>query len=107
MSRHGLPTSLSVWGATLVDPVGRPVAAVDWNSARANQLAHELADAYNCVGEAREKVGELEFRLDYEETEHRTTQRLIKEFLASLNQPNDSAPRIAAYAALTEHLATL
>lgn len=107
MSRHGLPDKLSVWGATLVDPAGRLVGCVELGGTRAYQFVHELAEAYNGHAPLKKEVAALEERLEYEEDEHKTTQRLIKEFLASLNLPNDSAERVVAYTALTVHLETL
>ena len=107
MSRHGLPTKLSVWGSTLVDPAGRLVGCVELGGTRASQFVHELAEAYNGHAPLKEEVAALEERLGYEEDEHKTTQRLIKTFLDSLNLPNDSAERIVAYTALTQHLETL
>lgn len=108
MSRHGLPTKLFARGNNLCDSNLEVFASVKYSAtARAEQLASELVEAYNNAEEDRRKVAELEFRLEYEEDEHHTTQRLIKTFLASLNLPNDSAERVIAYTALTQHLETL
>lgn len=108
MSRHGLPTKLFARGADLRNG-HRELFATVFHAAtpRAEQLASELADAYNGHQPLKDEVAVLGERLEYEEDEHRTTVTHIKEFLASLNLPNDSAPRIAAYTKLTEHLATL
>lgn len=108
MSRHGLPTKLFARGYILRNGHGESFAVtMPATTPRAEQLASELVEAYNGYEPLKEEVAAMEERLHYEEDEHRTTQRLIKEFLASLNLPNDSAERIVAYAALTQHLETL
>lgn len=108
MSRHGLPTKLFARGADLRNGHGELFAAV-FRAAlpRCEQLASELAEAYNGYAPLKEEVAALEERLEYEEDEHKTTQRLVKTFLDSLNLPNDSAERVVAYTALTMHLETL
>lgn len=108
MSRHGLPTKLFARGAQLRNGHGEAFAVVlHGTTSRAEQLATELADAYNGYAPLKEEVAALDERLEYEEDEHLTTQRLIKRFLDTLNLPNDSAQRVIAYTALTQHLETL
>lgn len=108
MSRHGLPTKLFARGNNLCDSNREVFASVKYSAtARAGEMASELAEAYNGHAPLKKEVAALEERLEYEEDEHKTTQRLIKEFLASLNLPNDSAERVVAYTVLTTHLETL
>lgn len=107
MSRHGLPTKLFARGAQLRNGHGEAfVVVLHGTTSRAEQLATELAEAYNGHNPMKDSLEELTSVLELEQKEHHTTRGLIKEFLASLNNPNDSPERIAAYAALTKHLET-